>query len=95
MNALHNIKEYEATAKFELSETERQWVSDCIDTLTGDFRALESVDTSETESLVTVLNIQNVLRDDIATEKIVSRDELLSNAPEQYNGYFQVPKTLE
>ena len=27
--------------------------------------------------------------------QIVSRDTLLENAPEEYDGYFQVPKTLE
>jgi aspartyl/glutamyl-tRNA(Asn/Gln) amidotransferase C subunit len=40
-----------------------------------------------------VLNLQNVLRED-AAKKLLSREELLSNAPEQYDGYFQVPGTL-
>ena len=92
---MKNINEYEATAKFELSDAQRQWASACSDLLTASFQALNAVDTSAVEPLVTVLDIRNVMRDDVAAEKIVSREELLSNAPEQYNGYFQVPKTLE
>jgi aspartyl/glutamyl-tRNA(Asn/Gln) amidotransferase C subunit len=43
---------------------------------------------------VTVLDLQNVLREDIPS-KTVTRDELMKNAPAEYDGYFQVPKTLE
>ena len=52
------------------------------------------IDTAGAEPLVTVLNVQNILREDVV-KKIVTRDELLSGAPEEYGGYFQVPKTLE
>jgi len=95
VNILNNIKDYEAMAKFSLTDAERQQVSEWADMLTGSFQALEAVDAACTEPLVTVLEIRNVLRDDIAPEKTISRDELLSNAPEQYDGYFQVPKTLD
>ena len=91
---MRNTKDYEAMAKLDLPEEERKWVSSCVDMLTDSFHALEAIDTSETEPLVTVLEIQNVLRKD-KVNKQLTRDELLSNAPEQYDGYFQVPKTLE
>ena len=91
---MQSIKAYEAMAKLRLSEAERQWVSDRADMLTGSFSALLEIDTSKTQPLVTVLDIQNVLREDVCV-KTVSREELLANAPEQYDGYFQVPKTLE
>jgi len=89
-----DIKNYEAMAKLDLPETERQWVKDRVEKLLESFSALENIDTSNTEPLVTVLNIQNVMREDEA-KKFITREELLSNAPEQYDGYFQVPKTLE
>jgi len=89
-----DTKIYEAMAKLNLPETERQWVKDRAEKLMDSFSALENIDTTNTEPLVTVLNIQNVMRDDIA-KKFITREELLSNAPEQYDGYFQVPKTLE
>ena len=91
---MKNIKEYEAMAKLDLPETERQKLSGRVEELLNSFSALERIDTAGTRPLVTVLDIQNIMRNDVAG-KFVTREELLSNAPEQYDGYFQVPKTLE
>ena len=79
--------------KLDLPEAERQWISGCADMLRGSFRAQEDIDTDGVEPLVNVLDIRNVFREDIPS-KAISREELLANAPEQYDGYFQVPKTL-
>ena len=91
---MQNIKDYEAMAKLELPEEERKLVSDCAERLMDRFKKLEEVDTTGVEPLVTVLEMQNVLREDVST-KMLPREELLENAPDQYDGYFQVPKTLE
>jgi len=40
------------------------------------------------------LDSSNVMREDVAS-KLISRDELLKNAPEQHDGYFQVPAAIE
>lgn len=91
---MQNIKDYEAAAKLDLPDDERQWVLSCAEMLIQSFQALGDVDTFHVEPLVTVLDIRNVLREDISVKEI-SLDDLLSNAPEQYDGYFQAPKTLE
>ena len=91
---MNDIQKYEAMAKLCLSEEERRIVSDRADELTGSFKKLAEIDTTNIPPLVSVLDIQNVLREDICV-KMISREELLSNAPEQYDGYFQAPKTLE
>ena len=44
-------------------------------------------------ALISVLNESNILREDIP-RKFTTREELLSYAPEQSDGYFQVPKLL-
>ena len=90
---MQNIKNYEAMAKIELTESEREIISARIDGLLSRFKKLNDIDTSTTEPLVSVLDMQNVLRQDINV-KMISREELLSAAPEQYDGYFQVPRTL-
>jgi aspartyl-tRNA(Asn)/glutamyl-tRNA(Gln) amidotransferase subunit C len=89
-----DIKEYEAMMMFDLPDDERERLSIRLNTLERDFAALEQVDTADVAPLVTVLNMNNILREDISA-KFISRDELLSNAPEQYDGYFKVPGTLE
>ena len=91
---MKDIKKYEAMAKIDLPETERQWVTGRVEEFLKSFSAVESIDTTGTEPLVTVLKTVNILRNDLV-KKFITREELLSNAPEQYDGYFQVPKTLD
>jgi aspartyl-tRNA(Asn)/glutamyl-tRNA(Gln) amidotransferase subunit C len=91
---MQNIQAYEAMNKLSLPEDERRWVSGRMDALIEAFQALERVDTTGAEPLVSVLDIQNVLREDVHV-KMISRETLLENAPEQYDGYFQAPRTLE
>lgn len=91
---MQNISEYAAIEKLRLTDEEAALIGACADFLTEDFAALEQVNTDGVEPLVTVLTVQNVLREDVS-HQAVSREELLANAPEQYDGYFQVPKTLE
>ena len=89
-----DITIYEAMAKLSLPDAERRWVSGCAGSLLESFRALEGIDVADAKPLVTVLEVENVLRDDVAV-KLVPREELLQNAPEHYDGYFQAPRTLE
>ena len=88
-----DIKEYEAMAMLELPDDERKGLSERFDLLNGSFAALGQVDTDGVEPLVTVMDLRNVMREDVAA-KLLTRDEILANAPEQYDGYFQVPGTL-
>ena len=89
-----NIKAYEAMAKLNLEESERNEISEQAERLTDSFTLLENINTDGVQPLVSVLDIQNVLREDAAV-KMVPRETLLAEAPESCDGYFQVPKTLE
>ncbi|MDD4772737.1 MAG: Asp-tRNA(Asn)/Glu-tRNA(Gln) amidotransferase subunit GatC [Eubacteriales bacterium] len=91
---MRDIKIYEAMAKLALTDAERDWVMSRAAKLTAGFAELEAVDTDNTTPLVTVLDIKNVLREDVSARHI-SRDELMAGAPEQYDGYFRVPKTVD
>ena len=91
---MFDIKPYEAMAKFDLPGDERAKISAQAGMLVESFAALEKIKTDGVPPLVTVLDIQNVLREDVSA-KLFSREELLANAPESHDGYFQVPKTLE
>jgi len=91
---VQDLRVYEALSKFDMPETERRWVNARADMLIESFAALDGIDASGAEPLVTVLDIQNVLREDEVV-RVVTREELLEAAPEQYDGYFQVPWTLE
>ncbi len=89
-----NMIELATIEKINLTAEETAQLSAYAGILEDSFAELATADTEGVTPLVTVLDLKNVLRDDIAA-KMLSREELLSNAPEQYDGYFQVPKTLE
>ena len=87
------IASYEAMAKLKLNDDTRSWAHKNMNYLEVHFQKLEQIDTKDVKPLITVLELQNVLRDDVS-RKFITRDELLANAPEEHEGYFQVPKTL-
>ena len=78
----------------ELSEAERSVLMERFNGITDGFSALDVYDTNDAEPLVTVLERQNVLREDVSA-KVIPRADLLANSPEQYDGYFQVPAAID
>jgi aspartyl-tRNA(Asn)/glutamyl-tRNA(Gln) amidotransferase subunit C len=65
-----------------------------LNNIASGFDMLEQYDASGVEPLVTVLELSNVFREDISAS-FLPRDELLKNAPDKQNGYFQVPAAIE
>jgi len=90
---MEDIRKYEAMAKLSLPDDQRAEISSLAAMLAESFDGLSGIDTGNAQPLYTVLDVQNVLREDISA-KMLTRDELLANAPMQDDGYFQVPKTL-
>ena len=88
-----DIERYEAMAMLDLPDCERELMRGRLEDLCESFGVLEKIDTDDVAPLVTVLDSRNIMREDVA-EKLITRDEILANAPEQYDGYFQVPGTL-
>ena len=91
---MRKFTDYESMAMLELSESERIKLNERFDEITNSFSALDAYDTSEVEPLVSVLDLHNILREDTVA-KYISRDELLENAPEKNDGYFQVPAAID
>ena len=90
-----DIGKYESIAMLDLSADEREILAHRAETIAAGFGALDDVDVAGAEPLVSVLDIRNVMREDIA-EKFVSRDIILESAPsaDRDEGYFRVPETL-
>jgi len=88
-----DINKYEAMAMIELPDGELELLKGRFDVIAGSFGSLEHIDADGVEPLVTVLDQYNVLREDVSG-KLLTREEVLANAPEQYDGYFQVPETI-
>ena len=55
---------------------------------------LNQLDTTQVEPMSHVFSMNNVFREDVVTNGD-DRDNILKNAPEQKEGAFKVPKTVE
>jgi aspartyl-tRNA(Asn)/glutamyl-tRNA(Gln) amidotransferase subunit C len=88
------LVKYEAMEKLCLTTEEREFALGAINVLEKSFQKLSAFDAKDASPLTNVVELENVLRDDIS-KKTISRDELLSNAPDEFFGYFQVPKALD
>ena len=86
--------DFEGMAMLDLAESERERVMERFDEVSSGFAVLDDFDTSGVLPLVSVLDLNNVLREDVAA-RAFSRDEILENAPEQVDGYFQVPAAID
>ena len=88
------FSDYESMAMLNLSDDERVMLKERFEEIAGGFSALDAIDVEGVEPLVTVLDLHSVMREDVSAE-LIQREELLSNAPEQHDGYFQVPAAID
>ena len=80
-------------AKLELSGEERERAKKDMGRMLDYIDKLSELDTEGVEPMTHVFPVQNVFREDIVTNSD-TREQLLSNAPEQKDGMFVVPKTV-
>lgn len=81
-------------AKLELSEVEKEAAKKDMGSMLDYIDKLGELDTSGVEPMSHVFPVQNVFREDVVTNGD-TRDALLSNAPEEKDGMFMVPKTFD
>jgi len=88
------LSELLALNKLELSENELKALAEYEKTAFEKFDELKKLDTENVEPMIYNYNMVNVFREDVEIKKF-SREQVLSNAPEQYEGAFQVPRVVE
>ena len=81
-------------SKLELSEQEKEQAKKDMGRMLDYIDKLNELDTSQTEPMSHVFPVHNVFREDVVTNEDL-REEILANAPEQKEGQFEVPKTVE
>lgn len=80
-------------AKLELGDEEKEQAKKDMGEMLDYIDKLNELDTEGVEPMSHVFPVQNVFREDVVTNGDGSR-ETLSNAPEQKDGGFKVPKTI-
>ncbi len=81
-------------AKLELSDQEKEDAKKDMDKMLDYIDMLNELDTSEVEPMSHVFSVTNVFREDVVINGD-DRDNILANAPENKDGAFKVPKTVE
>ena len=81
-------------ARLEFSESELETFTGQMDAILQYAEVLNKVNVENVEPMAHVLPLKNVMRGDEAKPSL-PRELALSNAPEQENGYFKVPKIME
>lgn len=81
-------------AKLELSAQEKEAAKKDMGRMLDYIDKLNELDTSQTEPMSHIFPINNVFREDEVTNGD-DHDQILKNAPEQKDGAFKVPKTVE
>jgi aspartyl/glutamyl-tRNA(Asn/Gln) amidotransferase C subunit len=77
--------------KLELSPEEKEKSKKDLTEMLDYVGKLNELDTSDVEPMSHTFAISNVMREDIPNQEI-SKEALMSNAPEEENGFFKVPK---
>ena len=81
-------------AKLELSEEEKEQAKQDMGKMLDYIDKLNELNTEKVEPMTHIFPVMNVFREDIV-ENGDQREEMLSNAPEQKNGAYMVPQTVE
>ena len=81
-------------AKLELSDEEKETAKKDMGRMLDYIDKLNELDTSGVEPMSHVFPVNNVFREDVVTNGD-ERDKILLNSPEQKDGAFKVPKTVE
>lgn len=80
-------------AKLELTEEEKQQAKADMGRMLDYIDKLKELDTEGVEPLSHTFPVHNVFREDVVVNGD-DRERLLSNAPEQKDGSYKVPKTV-
>ena len=81
-------------AKLELSDEEKEAAKSDMGRRLDYIDKLNALDTNGVEPMSHVFPVHNVFREDVVTNGD-DRDNMLANAPEERDGQYQVPKTVE
>lgn len=89
-----DVEQVALLSRLEIAETDVQKFTGQLNAILEYVNVLSSVNTEGVEPTAHVLPLKNVMRADVARPSL-NRELALSNAPEQEDGYFKVPKIIE
>jgi aspartyl-tRNA(Asn)/glutamyl-tRNA(Gln) amidotransferase subunit C len=87
------VKKAAGLSRLHFSEEETMIYTEQLNSILGYMEKLNELDTNDIEPTVNPNQNDNIMRNDILARGL-NLDEILSNAAESEEGYFQVPQTI-
>lgn len=81
-------------SRLRIAKEEEKSYQEDLDKIISYMDILEGIDTADVQPTTYALPMQNVFREDVPKGSL-PRELALSNAPEEEDGYFKVPRVLE
>lgn len=91
---LEDVEYVARLARLELAEDEAAQLTEQLDRILDYIAKLNELDTSNVEPTSHVLPIRNVTRTD-SVEVRMPREDALALAPDERDGYYEVPRVIE
>ena len=91
MITLQDVEHVAKLARLELTEEEKIKFTTQLGDVLKYVDQMNEVDTSNVKPMTQVIDFVNVMREDEPCQEI-SKEALMSNAPDEENGFFKVPK---
>ncbi len=91
MITVKDVEHVAKLARLELTDAEKELYTKQLGDVLKYVEQMNEVDTSDVKPMTQVVDFCNVMREDVPNLEI-SKEALMSNAPEEENGFFKVPK---
>lgn len=91
---IKTLQGLEKLNQLALTDEQRAETLAFFDLRAQEWAALGDIDTENVERMVHVMPLDTVVREDVVDEPF-SRDDLQAQAPDSWDGYWQVPYVLE
>lgn len=83
-----------ALVRMSLSEAEIERAREQLSVILENFEVLKEIDTMDVAPTAQSINLQNVIRDDIAHDSL-PEEQILANAPDREEEFFKLRPVLE
>ena len=91
MITVKDVEHVAKLARLELTDEEKELYTKQLGDVLKYVEQMNEVDTSDVKPMTQVVDFCNVMREDVPNLEI-SKEALMSNAPDEENGFFKVPK---
>lgn len=81
-------------SSLQLTDSEAEDLADDITKILGYVEQLDELDVADVPPTYQVTGLTNIWREDVVEDSVVSREDLLSLAPEATSDQIKVPKVL-